>query len=53
MGGKDKRAEYLQKARDAEAEAEKAKDPAAKEAWKRVAVSYLELARLFPERDRS
>jgi hypothetical protein len=40
-----KRTEYLKKAKEAEALAAKAKDPATREAWQRIAVSYLELAK--------
>lgn len=41
----DKRVEFLRHARQADQQAERTDDPQIKDAWKRIAVSYLELAR--------
>ena len=39
--------EHLRKAEEAEAQAETATDPASKETWKRIAVTYRDLARML------
>lgn len=44
MTSKSRFEEYMAKAEDAQAQAEKAKDPKAEEAWRRVAASYRDLA---------
>lgn len=44
--GSDKREEYLIKAENADDESSRVQNPAAKEAWKRIATAYRELAQL-------
>ena len=45
-------AEYLLKAKDAEAQQEKAKDKPVKNSWEQIIVGYLELADMAAQRDR-
>jgi hypothetical protein len=42
--------EYLGNGKDAEGQAKKTADPAAKEVWLRIAKSYYDLAALIPAR---
>ena len=44
MSAKERRDEFLAKAREADDQAEKAKDLEVKQSWKRIAGSYRELA---------
>ena len=44
MGSRDRLAEYLAKAKDAEEQAAKAMDEATKSSWLRIAAGYHELA---------
>ena len=55
MGAKERRAEYLAKAKEAEEQAEKTKDESSKASWLLIAAGYHDLAgrRGVPTKDRS
>ena len=44
MAAKERQAEYLAKAKDAEQQAEKSKDETSKASWLRIAAGYHDLA---------